>query len=81
MARNDTLTVEKFDAANGSALRDVLGPIWPAEEDLLHELVRALRTIQFGSINITLHDGRIVEIQKTERIRKNRNKENSSNRS
>jgi hypothetical protein len=39
------------------------------ERDLLHEVVRGLRTIRYGSISLTVHDGRVVEIHKTEKIR------------
>jgi len=51
------------------------------EEEILREIVRALRAIRFGSVIITLHDGRIAEIQKIERIRRTRNKRNSPIRS
>jgi hypothetical protein len=40
------------------------------ERELLQEVLRALRVIRYGSVVITVHDGHIVEIQKTERIRK-----------
>ncbi len=40
------------------------------ERDLMQEMLRALRTIRFGSISLTVHDGRLVEIQKTEKIRR-----------
>jgi hypothetical protein len=82
MPTNDMLTVESRDAAakaNSAVRRDSLEALWVGEEELLREFVRALRTIRFGSIVITLHDGRIVEIQKTERIRRNKSKENSPN--
>jgi hypothetical protein len=40
------------------------------ERDLLRELVCALRSIRYGSIALTVHDGRLVEIHKTEKIRR-----------
>jgi hypothetical protein len=40
------------------------------EAELLHEVALALRTIRYGSVVLTVHDGRIVELIKTERIRK-----------
>ena len=43
----------------------------PVEREVLQEILRALRVIRFGSVMLTVHDGRVVEIQKTERIRKN----------
>jgi hypothetical protein len=42
-----------------------------AEGELLREVALALRTIRYGSVVLTVHDGRIVELNKTERIRKN----------
>jgi hypothetical protein len=77
---NNTVTVERREAAadaNGSDLQGFQEDIWAGEGELLRELARALRAIRYGSITLTLHDGRIVEIQKTERIRRNGNKENS----
>jgi hypothetical protein len=41
-----------------------------SERELLQEVVLALRTIRYGSVVLTVHDGRIVEINKTEKIRK-----------
>ncbi len=42
----------------------------PGERELLRELLSAVRTIRYGSVVVTIHDGRIVEVNKTERIRK-----------
>jgi hypothetical protein len=42
-----------------------------AEAELLREVALALRSIRYGSVVLTVHDGRIVELNKTERIRKN----------
>ena len=39
------------------------------ERDLLHQLVVALRSLQYGSVILNVHDGRLVEIQKIEKIR------------
>ena len=42
----------------------------PDHERLAHEeVLRALRDVRFGTVQLTIHDGRVVEIQKTERIR------------
>ena len=41
-----------------------------AEVDLLNELVWSLRTIRYGSVSLTVHDGRVVEIQRVEKIRR-----------
>jgi hypothetical protein len=40
------------------------------EQELLQEIFRALRVLRYGSVVLTVHDGHVVEIQKTERIRK-----------
>jgi hypothetical protein len=39
------------------------------EAQLLRELIRALRSIRYGSIALTVHEGKLVEIHKTERLR------------
>jgi hypothetical protein len=41
-----------------------------SERELLREVAFALRSIRYGSVVLTVHDGRIVEMNKTERIRK-----------
>ncbi|MGA2182370.1 MAG: YezD family protein [Bryobacteraceae bacterium] len=42
----------------------------PDQERLAHdEVLRTLREVRFGTVQLTIHDGRVVEIQKTERIR------------
>jgi len=41
------------------------------EQGLLREVIRALRSLRYGSVNLTVHDGRLVEIQKIEKIRMN----------
>jgi hypothetical protein len=45
------------------------GGLSPAELKLLRELIVALRGLRYGSVNLTVHDGQLVEIQKTEKIR------------
>jgi hypothetical protein len=42
----------------------------PREQELLKEVAAAIREIRYGSIVLTIHDGRIVELTKTERIRR-----------
>ena len=65
------------DALNDiDAARELNMEISPTERDLLREVVRSLRTIRYGSILLTLHDGQLVEINKTVRIR-SRSKEMS----
>jgi hypothetical protein len=82
MPRNDILTNEQREAVadpGSSDMQGILEALRAGEGELLRELVRALRTIRYGSITLTLHDGRIMEIHKTERIRKNGSKGNSAN--
>jgi hypothetical protein len=40
------------------------------ECELLTEVVRALRSIRFGSVALTIHEGKLVEVQKIEKIRR-----------
>jgi hypothetical protein len=39
------------------------------EWDLLRQVIAALRELRYGSVTLTVHDGHVVEIQKTEKIR------------
>lgn len=41
------------------------------ELEVLRALVRTLRSLRYGSVILTVHEGRLVEIQKTEKIRMN----------
>jgi len=41
-----------------------------SERTWLEEVARALRSLRYGSVVLTVHDGRVVELNKTERIRK-----------
>jgi hypothetical protein len=43
------------------------------ERELLREIVESLRTIRFGSIVLTVHEGQLVEINKSTRIRRKEN--------
>jgi hypothetical protein len=42
-----------------------------SERELLKEMVLATREIRYGSVVLTIHEGRIVEVTKTERVRQN----------
>ena len=59
---------EKEDAV-GHALPDFMADLSQSEIELFSELLRARRTIRYGSVNLTFHDGRNVDIHETERIR------------
>lgn len=39
------------------------------ERDLLFRLARTIHAMKYGSVTLTVHDGKLVEIHKTERIR------------
>ncbi len=41
------------------------------EREVLHAVLAALRGLRYGSVVLTVHDGHVVEIQKTERLRVN----------
>ena len=36
---------------------------------LLHELAEALRTIRYGAIELVIHDGRVVQLERREKMR------------
>ena len=82
MPRNNMLTIERREAAadaGGSDDQDILLVLRAGEGELWRESVRALWTVRYGSITVTLHEGRIVEIHKPEQTRRNGKKENSAN--
>lgn len=54
---------------NTSLLHGLENGLSANEVELLCELIRALRSIRYGSVVLTVHDGRLVEIHKTEKIR------------
>jgi hypothetical protein len=41
------------------------------EVALLRSVILTLRNLRYGSVSLTVHDGRLVEIQKVEKIRMN----------
>jgi len=41
----------------------------PDEEKLLREAIRSLKSVPYGSIVLVMHDGHLVEVTKTVRIR------------
>jgi hypothetical protein len=40
-----------------------------AERALLEEILRSLRSLRFGSLELTIHDGRVVQIERREKLR------------
>lgn len=39
------------------------------DTDVLKEVARALRGLRFGEVVVTVHDGRVVQVTRTERVR------------
>lgn len=38
----------------------------------IREIIRAVRSVNFGSVEIVIHDSRIVQIERKEKLRLNR---------
>lgn len=47
-------------------------------QQALHEIERAIQGIQFGSIEITLHEGRVTQIERREKFRLTADKQSNS---
>jgi hypothetical protein len=41
----------------------------PLPQALLHELREALRAIRYGTIELVIHDGRVVQLERREKVR------------
>jgi hypothetical protein len=41
----------------------------PLPPMLLRELVEALRSIRYGTIELVIHDGRVVQLERREKVR------------
>jgi hypothetical protein len=41
----------------------------PLPPQLLRELLRALRSVRYGAIELVIHDGRVVQLERREKIR------------
>jgi hypothetical protein len=37
--------------------------------DILHEITRAIESLRFGSVEITVHEGRVTQIERREKVR------------
>jgi hypothetical protein len=76
-ANNQNSKHETLELAEGSerhrALSELLKvPLHSYEVELLGEVVAALRSMKYGSVVLTVHEGHLVEIETSVRIRKNR---------
>jgi hypothetical protein len=38
-------------------------------EKAMGEILRSIKSVRFGSIEITIHDSRVVQIERTEKVR------------
>jgi hypothetical protein len=71
-ARRNDFSTDDFAALNDATSEGSKAALFDDEKELFRELVRALRTIRYGSIVLTVHEGQLVEINKSIRIRKGR---------
>lgn len=46
--------------------------------DVLSELIQEIQSLRYGSVEITVHDGRITQIEKREKVRFSENKPTST---
>jgi hypothetical protein len=53
----------------GAENSETFSTLSASEEKLLLEILQAARAIRYGSVTATFHEGRVVEIVKTKRIR------------
>ena len=67
----DGLEYSVADGLNTLREEEVRSDFAESERELLGEVARAVRSIKYGSIVLTIHEGRLVEISKTIRLRKN----------
>jgi hypothetical protein len=72
MAKTQIETARQSEAASERFPDAELEFLPESEKELFREVVQALRTIRYGSIMLTVHDGQLVEISKSVRIRKSR---------
>ncbi|MCB5185079.1 YezD family protein [Methylobacillus gramineus] len=42
-----------------------------ASNEVLQEIIRSIDLLRFGSIEITVHDGRVTQIERREKVRFN----------
>jgi hypothetical protein len=71
----DHAAIKLESPVSAPPLRELERELSLTEQELLQEILRSLRVIGYGSVVITVHDGHVVEIQRTERIRKGASKQ------
>jgi hypothetical protein len=50
-------------------LGDSVAPADGGLESVMVEIVRAIKNVRFGSVEITIHDSRVVQIERKEKLR------------
>jgi len=50
-------------------MEDILASLRENEKKVLPDILKALRSIRYGHVQITVHDSAVVQIDKTEKIR------------
>jgi hypothetical protein len=50
-------------------MEDIIAGLEENEKKLLVNVIKALRSIRYGVVQITVHDSVVVQIDKTEKIR------------
>ncbi|MCE7914011.1 MAG: DUF2292 domain-containing protein [Nitrosomonas sp. PRO4] len=56
--------------------KNVTEPHKKVPASITQEILRAVASIEYGSVEIVIHDGRVVQIECREKIRLNQNKLN-----
>lgn len=46
-------------------------PATQAKSTVVQEILRAIESVRFGSVEITVHEGRVTQIEKREKVRFN----------
>lgn len=44
-------------------------PATQAKSTVVQEILRAIESVRFGSVEITVHEGRVTQIEKREKVR------------
>jgi hypothetical protein len=63
---------ELLSSLNGKTTEELEKAFSSNEGQILRELAEGIRTIRYGSIVLVVHDGRLVEVTKTVRLRTSR---------
>ncbi len=50
-----------------------------SDDILIQELIKAIQSLRFGSVEVTVHDGRVTQIEKREKVRLNQSIEKINN--